>query len=287
MIFDWIKKYSNLFLTLLFIISISASGYTYITLQNEISKKIPDCVPIYQSGPTQLTVTQEITPCIEGRPGSEGDKGAEGERGDRGKTGQAGSQGPQGLQGEPGNIGPIGPKGDTGEKGEKGDDGDTGPAGPSGPAGTLQLTYGSFYDTTDQTNPIANIQRTVTYNSIAEADGVSIVSGSKIKVSKSGVYNIQFSIQLFKSDGGMDFVDFWLAKNNNNIDDTNTRITMIDKDFYNVAAWNYVVSANAGDEFELRWSSADINVQLHTSNTFTNPVRPRIPAVILTVVQIK
>ncbi len=227
---------------------------------------------------------------IIGKEGPEGDKG---KQGPRGKEGEEGDKGEKGDTGDTGPIGPTGPKGDKGDKGdegdkgEKGDTGNTGPTGPSGPAGTLVLSYGSFFDTTTQTNPIRDIARVVTYNSSSASNGISIVNNSKIKVTRDGLYNVQFSIQIYKSDTGTDFVDFWLVKNNNPVSDTNTRMTLIGKFYYNVAAWNYLVEANSGDEFELYWSSADTSLQLITSGPFTGPVRPRIPSVILTVIQEK
>ncbi|NBO17446.1 MAG: hypothetical protein EBV07_00955 [Proteobacteria bacterium] len=60
---------------------------------------------------------------------------------------------------------------------------------------------------------------------------------------------------------------------------------MFDRYFYSVAAWNYVVSANAGDEFQLYWSSPDTNASLLTLGPFTSSTRPRIPSVIMTVTQ--
>jgi hypothetical protein len=232
-------------------------------------------------------IVNQVYPCIlgpRGERGKEGDEGSSGDKGDKGDKGDQGDIGPQGLKGD---TGEKGDKGDTGEKGDDGERGPTGPIGPSGPSGTTNLAYGSFFDTTTQTNATPNIARGVKYNSTAESNGVSINDGSIIKISKTGVYNFQFSIQIYKSDGGTDTIDFWLVKNNSNVPDTNTRLTMFDRYFYSVAAWNYVVSANAGDEFQLYWSSPDNNASLLTLGPFTSPTRPRIPSVIMTVTQIR
>ena len=233
---------------------------------------------------------------VNGERGDRGPRGPEGDHGHTGEQGEVGERGPEGDKGDKGDTGPKGDKGDTGATGPKGDKGDKGatgatgpegPIGPSGPAGTLSLTYGSFFDTTNQTNPTPNVARAVKYDSTAEADGVSIVGGSKIKITKTGVYNIQFSIQVYKTDTGADTVDFWLVKNTNLVPDTNTRLTLIDRFYYNVAAWNYVISANQNDELELYWSSPDSSASLRTEGPFTGPTRPRIPSVILTVTQLK
>jgi hypothetical protein len=55
---------------------------------------------------------------------------------------------------------------------------------------------------------------------------------------------------------------------------------------YEVAAWNFLVNAAAGDYYELKWSSADTTAQIHAASAGTNPTRPAIPSVILSVTQI-
>jgi len=257
---------------------ISNSQLKIIELTSSV-KNLPECIPEESTSPSQTIITQQIFPCVQG---DTGDRGPVGKTGSQGPKGDTGPQGPTGLTGA---TGPQGPKGDTGEKGNTGNTGSAGPIGPSGPSGTLSLGYGSFYDTSIQSNPVANVVRTVNYNSTDISNGVSIVDGTKIKVTNAGIYNIQFTIQVYKTDGGADTIDLWLSKNTNNVPDTNTRITLINGNYYSVSAWNYVVSANAGDEYELKWSSADTKMSLYTSGPFTNPSRPRIPSVILTVVQ--
>ena len=65
------------------------------------------------------------------------------------------------------------------------------------------LVHGSFYDTTTQTNPVANTVNLVTYNSTVSAFNVSIGQvSSRIYVAETAVYNIQFSMQLDKTGGG-------------------------------------------------------------------------------------
>lgn len=291
------------YLNLLFSIGIIFNFYLFFSIKNtefefKNSYSQGECIPVFEKNSSQNNFSYPVTPTIVNQmfPCEKGDKG---DRGDHGEKGKPGHNGRDGIDGA---AGPRGEKGDEGDKGDKGDTGDTGatgpigpsgptgsigPIGPSGPAGTTQLTYGSFYDTTNQTNPVANVVRTVNYNSTAESDGVSILDGTKIKISKTGVYNIQFSIQVYKDDAGSDTIDFWFVKNGNNIPDTNTRLTLVDRNFYSVAAWNYVTSANAGDELELKWFSADTSASLLTFGPFSSPSRPRIPSVILTVTQIK
>lgn len=207
------------------------------------------------------------------------------------RTGPPGPVGPTGPQGPQGEQGPQGVPGTGGQQGPSGGTGSTGAVGPSGPAGPrFPSYYGSFYDTTTQTNPVSNTAMSVTFNQVTDgqngviANGVSVVNGSQITIANAGVYDIQFSIQADKSDAGDDDIDIWLSSNGVNLPWTNTRQTLSGSGSQKfVAAWNFVVRAAAGDYFELKWSSADPDMRLLTTSAGTGPIRPGAPSVILTV----
>jgi hypothetical protein len=146
--------------------------------------------------------------------------------------------------------------------------------------------YGSFYSTQDQTNAGATSTNKMTYNVTDIANGVSIVSNSRITIANAGVYNIAFSVQLEKTDSGDDAVQIWLQKGGVNVDNTATEVTIVGNNGKFVAAWNFFVQAAAGDYFELCWHSADTAVSLQAQGTASNPTRPAIPSVILTVNQV-
>ena len=146
-------------------------------------------------------------------------------------------------------------------------------------------SYGSFYDTTTQTNLIANIPRSMSFNNTDITNGVSI-SGSTspfntyIKTQNAGVYDIQFSAQLDKTDSGTDEIVIWLRKNGIDLTDTATAVTLVGNNAKNVAAWNWFVTSAANDYYQIIWQSADTNVRL-----FAEPAdgHPGIPSVIATV----
>lgn len=157
--------------------------------------------------------------------------------------------------------------------------------GPKGDPGASN--YGVFYDLTTQTNPVANAVNTVRIGNTQESDGVSIVNGSRITVAEAGVYNIQFSIQVDKTDSGADAVDIWLALNGVDVPYSNTRLTLDGNNAKAVAAWNFMTTIPSGGYAELRWCSPDTEVVLHAGNGLTNPVRPGIPSVIVSVQQVR
>ena len=151
---------------------------------------------------------------------------------------------------------------------------------------TAVSNYGNFLSTVSQPNAGATAANAITYNTTDLTRGVSVVSSSRITIANAGIYNIEFSAQLQKSSGGDDQVDIWLAKNGSNVANSNTTIMLHSNQGYEVAAWNFLVQANAGDYYELYWSSADTTAQIHAAVAGTNPTRPAIPSVILSVTQI-
>jgi hypothetical protein len=143
--------------------------------------------------------------------------------------------------------------------------------------------HGAFYDTTDQTNPVANAVNLMRVNNIVTAYGVRIGQPtSRIYVGETGVYNIQFSAQLDKASGGSpESIYIWLRVNGVDIAFSASEVVVKDTSAELVAAWNFIVILEADDYFELAWSSPDIHMQLK-SPVAVSPV-PGIPSVILTV----
>ena len=177
--------------------------------------------------------------------------------------------------------GPTGSQGPTGFQGATGPQGFTGPQGPRGfqGAGGIDTFYGIFFDTDIQTN--ATTYNKLKYNNIVSANGVSINNNTEITLPIKGVYNIQFSAQIDKTDSGEDDIEIWLSKNGNTESWSNTRITLPKNNAKAVAAWNFMVSANANDYYEIIWQSADGAMRIYAEPT--PPAQVEIPSVILSV----
>jgi hypothetical protein len=146
--------------------------------------------------------------------------------------------------------------------------------------------YGSFYDTADQANAGATSTNKFRLNTTDLSNGVSIVSNSRITIANPGIYNIAFSAQLNKSGSGTAVTEIWLQKNGNNIANTSTEVVLSGNNTREVAAWNFLVQASAGDYYELCWHSNVTGVFLDYVTGGSNPTRPAIPSVILTVNQV-
>jgi hypothetical protein len=162
----------------------------------------------------------------------------------------------------------------------------TSTGGSGGTGNTATGSYGSFYDTTTQTNPVGNVPRSMSLNTTAITNGVSI-SGSTnpfntyIKTINAGVYNIQFSAQVDKTDGGTDDIIIWLRKNGIDLTDTATTLTLPTNNSKVVAAWNWFVSSATGDYYQIIWRSADVDLRLLAEPISVD--HPGIPSVIATV----
>jgi hypothetical protein len=155
----------------------------------------------------------------------------------------------------------------------------------TGSFNTATGSYGSFYDTTTQVNPVANTPNSMSFNETAITNGVSI-SGSLspfntyIKTQNAGVYNIQFSAQVDKTDSGTDSVDIWIRKNGIDLLDTATTVTLTGNNDKSVAAWNWFVQSATNDYYQLIWASADTDMRLLAEAS--SSVHPGVPSVILT-----
>jgi hypothetical protein len=144
--------------------------------------------------------------------------------------------------------------------------------------------YGAFYDLTTQTGS-TNVSGSVILGNTQHANGVSVVSGSRVTVANAGVYNLQFSTQLYRSQGGTTVnTYFWFRINGVNVTNSSTIVSTMTNNNYTVASWNYVDVYNAGDYVELMWMPTGEHVSLVYVNSPAG--LPSIPSVILTLTQV-
>jgi hypothetical protein len=110
---------------------------------------------------------------------------------------------------------------------------------------------------------------------------------SQIVVSNTGIYNLQFSSQMDKTDAGVDYVHFWLRKNGVDITASAGIISLQgNAPAYMMAVWNYLIELIAGDIIELYWASADINMSIINETAQTSPfAHPAVQSTILSITQ--
>jgi hypothetical protein len=142
--------------------------------------------------------------------------------------------------------------------------------------------YGAFHSTVTQTAAAINTAYPMTLNTTTISFGVYTgTPTSRVYIDTEGLYNFQFSAQLEKTTGGVGAVYIWCRVNGVDISDSATKIRIQGNNAETVAAWNFVLPINAGDYFELMWSTDDTHCQIFASAA-SSPV-PAIPSLILTV----
>lgn len=145
------------------------------------------------------------------------------------------------------------------------------------------LPHGSFYDTTTQTNPVADTVNLMRFNSVYDAGTQYAVKKdtTRIFITQTGVYNIQFSAQLDKTGGSASDVFIWIRVNGQNVPYSASKVVIDGPNSEIIAAWNWVLVLGEGEYIELAWQSPDTNVILLAAPASGNI--PEIPSVILTV----
>jgi hypothetical protein len=143
--------------------------------------------------------------------------------------------------------------------------------------------YISAYDTTTQTQTSAGASQSMSYNTIAGSNGISLTaSNTHIVFGYAGTYNLQFSVQLDQSAGSGQHIYIWFAKNGIDIPYSASEVAIQGSSAEAIPSWNFIFdNIAAGDYVEIRWSVSNTGVVLQ--NRAATGVVPAIPSVIVTV----
>ena len=155
----------------------------------------------------------------------------------------------------------------------------------------LTFSYGSFYDTTDQTAVSTTVAYAITLNTTDISQGVSIASSSQLTFADAGVYNIQFSIQLSNQSNAPQDIDIWFRKNGTDIANSNSRFGLAQRKgagdpYHIVGALNFLVTVQALDYIQLMWNTTSVDARIEHYVAGTSPTRPAVPSVILTATRV-
>ena len=151
--------------------------------------------------------------------------------------------------------------------------------------------YGSFYDTTDQPLSNTTTAQVVGLNTILEANGISVVSGSRITFADVGTYSLTFSIQITNLANSIEKAVFWIRKNGVDYPNSATELDLharkgAGNPNRQVITINYVATFIANDYLQVWWSGSSTDLKIEALPAGTSPVYPAIPSIILTAVQI-
>ena len=150
--------------------------------------------------------------------------------------------------------------------------------------------YGAFSDTTDQTGSITS-GTAVTFNTVDVTDGVTVASGSRITVPATGIFYLQFSLQLKNTDNAQQDATVWLRVNGVDLANSATQYTVVARKSagifgYNVASLTFMLSLSATNYVEIVWLPTSTTVSIEAQPLSTSPAYPAIPSVVATMLQV-
>ena len=141
----------------------------------------------------------------------------------------------------------------------------------------------------DQTNASITAENLLTF-APALSNGISVESGSRIKVPCAGQYLVTFTLQVTNRSNTAGEFEVWAKDTGVNYPLSNTRFDVPARK--SASIWSHVVPAITGiftvddpinDYLEIAWWSDNIDIYLEHYAAGTSPTRPAIPSVILTI----
>ena len=153
---------------------------------------------------------------------------------------------------------------------------------------TLFFPYLAAQDDTDQAATTTTAANIMSFSTTDYALGASLVDSTKLKVDYSGLYNIQFSVQLINTTNDVQTVSIWFRKNGTNVANSNSEFGIKARKSsgsasQSIASLNFFIALQKDDYVELAWRPSDIGVSIEHFPTQTTPTRPATPSIIATV----
>jgi hypothetical protein len=113
-----------------------------------------------------------------------------------------------------------------------------------------------------------------------------VVDDYKLTVTKSGLYNLQWSGQFNNTDTTEHDGSVWLRINGVDVPGSTGFIAVVSThggiDGHGIIGWNYYVQLNAGQNVQIWWSTTDEKLTLECYGPSTGPVRPSTASVVAT-----
>ena len=155
------------------------------------------------------------------------------------------------------------------------------------------ISASSFYpylavsDDTDQAATTTTAANIMAFSTIDYALGASLVTNTKLTAGYSGLYNIQFSVQLVNTTNDTQTVSIWFSKNGTNVANSNSEFGIKPRKSSGapsqaIAALNFFIALQKDDYVELVWRPTDIDVSIEHFATQSSPTRPATPSIIAT-----
>ena len=153
--------------------------------------------------------------------------------------------------------------------------------------GNKLCDYANFYDTTTQSGS-ANTAYAISFNSVGPTDGFTIVSGSRVTATNTGVYNIRLAAKVQANENALCLFSFWMNYTGSINPNTLSQINIAKEvgGGSSLASIVQLVKMNAGDYFEMMYSKNTILGTLQYITGQTTPTRPDGPSARLLIEQV-
>jgi hypothetical protein len=154
--------------------------------------------------------------------------------------------------------------------------------------GNNNNTYGQFWSNATQTVALPNTEYRFTFNNSDLTSNVTLGTGgnnSRIIINKTGIYNIQLSVQVDKNPVGnsQSTAYIWFKKNGTAVPDSAGFLTL-DNAIQTVLSWNILANvANVGDYYEIAYAASHTYVSFPTIAGNVGVGYPATPSIIVTV----
>ena len=152
-------------------------------------------------------------------------------------------------------------------------------------------TYGEFWSNVTQTVTSANTEYQFVFNNTNGRNNIELgtgVSNSRVIINETGLYNIQFSVQIDKASGSgtTSSAYIWFKKNGSAIVDSAGFFTL-DNAIQAVQSWNILTEVTApGDYYEIAYAASATNFSFPTIAGNAVIGYPASPSIIITVTPI-
>ena len=148
----------------------------------------------------------------------------------------------------------------------------------------IQDGSGMAYSNADITAAAINTAYPISWDGIANADGVSLVNNTEIHFNDGGLYAIAFSVQITSSNSSLKNLWFWPRINGTDVTGSTMKISVVDNGATIVMSRTALFTVTSSDYLEAYWATSDTAVTLESvpAETFC----PATPSVTLSITRI-
>ena len=150
-------------------------------------------------------------------------------------------------------------------------------------ASQLNVPTALYYDTTSQTAAAINTAYKLKFGNTYFQNGITIsgTGGTTFTVDRPGIYNFQFSGQLWSNSASAKEAQVWIRKNGTDVGYSGRAYTLDMNMGHLDAVWNFNIDLAAGGYIELMWATSDTD--LYFDPEAASSPYPGIPSAVIAV----